>query len=281
MEPLKEFYQPFLKRNWHRPMSLVVLVAVLARLPLALGKWVPALVAAALGSFVWIVTNRIPRAPRGTFGFGVAIRCDSEGQQSKVRADFIERVQSLVQESAQLGSLKFLVFEPRVAERLAEGPAAVRWLARRARLLFLLYGRVRQRELDGQSIHVLDLYGLVGHEEVPKELSDKLAGEFASVLPRRLIIPTDNDFVGFEFTADWVDIAAHYVVGVAAFVSRNLGFAESVLLALEKRLAMRPDVVAPGVKIVASVFQSDSSRSTTKPCRHTHVPMSETVTTIN
>ena len=109
-------------------------------------------------------------------------------------------------------------------------------LTRKTRGLFLVYGTTKLRDIQGKRQHVLELEGLVRHKPIGQEVSQKFSGEFREVLPSTFIISPTSDLLSFRVTAEWIDIAARYIVGVASGFSGDIDYAESLFLDLEKRL---------------------------------------------
>ena len=51
---------------------------------------------ALLGLCLWIWSMHLPKARRGTIGFGVAFVCDTDSQAQKIRTNFVAKMRSLV-----------------------------------------------------------------------------------------------------------------------------------------------------------------------------------------
>jgi len=113
---------------------------------------------------------------------------------------------------------------------------SVRRLLSRSRCKFLIYGVGRIRRQENQEVHVFDLTGVVSHAPIPKSVSTRFAEEFTSLFPTKLLVPIENDFFSFEVTAYWLDVVVRYIVGVAAYYTRDLAYAEELLLSVEQRL---------------------------------------------
>ena len=133
------------------------------------------------------------------------------------------------------------------AERIVDAESA-QLLRIQTGAQFLLFGRVRLRQLNGQDHHVIDLDGAVTHQPVPAAISKWLSTEFAELLPRKLIIQRDNDLFSFEFTSHWAEMVARYVIGIAMAISGDFDYAEhlyrDVLGALQGRDTRRLSIFA-------------------------------------
>src|SRR5207244_3535770 len=96
--------------------------------------------------------------------------------------------------------------------------------------------RVRMRNKDGKPAHLISFEGMVRHRPVPNEVSHALGVDFTKVLPRRVVIERENDAFEFEATSEWTDVSTRYVVGMAALISGDVAYAESLFLYVKQKL---------------------------------------------
>jgi len=243
-----------LKSHWHRKETrffgpLVVFVVACA---LALFGGVKSSVAA-IGALLlaasfwatWSYFNRIPKLRKAIVGIVVGVACETPEHRAKVHSDFVLRLKEVMEG----GTKRFEVLElpPFAARDCQDAASALRYLAK-ARSHFMIYGSVRERALSGKSVHVMHIEGLVRHAPVPDAVRQDLSNDFGHVLPRKVLVPSDGDFLGFEVTSELVDVSARFVIGVAAMISGDLIYAESLLLDVERRLRTRTGEAAPSVR---------------------------------
>ncbi len=55
-------------------------------------------------------------------------------------------------------------------------------------------------------------------------------------MPRRVHVPKENDLFAFQFTSEWADVVARYVIGIASEISGDLDYAERLFLDAKERL---------------------------------------------
>jgi tetratricopeptide (TPR) repeat protein len=78
--------------------------------------------------------------------------------------------------------------------------------------------------------------GIVAHAPAPDEVKKRFSQEFTEVFPRRLLISRENDVFAFEFTAEWMDLVARYVIGIASLLSRDVGYSRSLFEDLQEKV---------------------------------------------
>ena len=67
-------------------------------------------------------------------------------------------------------------------------------------------------------------------------VKNQIAKEFGELFPRRLQISTENDLLSLNFTSDWTECVAKYIIGIASACSSNINYAEHLYRDVEKKL---------------------------------------------
>ncbi len=184
---------------------------------------------------LWAYSNHIPRTPVGRVGLIVAIVADDSQHEKQLRADFIAQLRKLLEPDKDL--TKFFILElPRWACVRCTDPEAATRVLREARGCIMLYGTAKRRRLAGQESHLLEVEGIVLHAPITPEAGAVLSTDFRAVLPPRVYFPVDNDAFAFAATSELTEIAARYVIALAALVSADLRYSEQMLLSVEARL---------------------------------------------
>jgi len=233
---LKELVE-VLETHWTRPMGLViVLILILACIE------IPILIASNASSLIWLITllassaiiyivwrwnRRIPKVKQGKVGFLISLSYETKEEEKIIRNDFILTLRKLIKSGTLGNKFQFIEIPQYMAEKLID-PEDAQELRIKYRADFMLYGQVRVRKLNGKEHHVINLEGIVKHRTIPTYISQKLANEFAELLPRKVTIAPENDLLSFQFTAEWTEIVAKYVIGIAAAVSGEWDYAEEL-----------------------------------------------------
>lgn len=182
----------------------------------------------------WFTAKRIPKTPKGMVGFLVSIECTDDKESEKLREDFVVPLRQLIKSGKTGGDFHFIQLPQHQARKIIDHDDA-KALAARTGAHFILYGRVRLREFEGKEHHIINLDGVVSHKPIPSAASDILAREF-SLLPRRIQTPTDNDYLTLEFTSEWTEKVATYIIGIAAACSGDFDYAETLFRDVQRRL---------------------------------------------
>jgi len=126
------------------------------------------------------------------------------------------------------------------------------WLARRcidgsnakhllsgSRAHMIIYGEVKLRMLDGKESHVLEIDGAVRHAPIGPEVRQAFGNAIREAIPSRVFLSRDNDLLAFVATSEIAELAARYIVAMAAMLSGDFAYAEQLLLSVEQRLRTR------------------------------------------
>lgn len=233
------------------------------KLPLGAYVWLAVVDLLIIGA--WVYTHRLPAGKKGLVALAVAISTEDDRQQRRIKADFIDTLRKLVDEGTLRYRFQVVEVPDFVTAQITCTEDALRY-ACRASWHFMLFGRARLRMLGGKEHHVLNLEGLVRHRPLTDVVSRQLATEFSELMPRDIKIEAENDLLAFEFTAEYVAIVAQYVIGIAAFLSGDLDYAQSLFERVRLTLTARHANIIPLQKIkqrlptrLAEVFGAQAS----------------------
>ena len=224
------------QRNWHKPIGLIftIAAALLFEIPLVNSTKtsgntaiVVYSITAIFSIIIWFYSNRIPKTPKGKVGFVVCIQYPDEKEQKVITEDFIKTLRRLLKGGFIGHTFHFIEIPQHISESINDFDDAYT-LKSMTRSHFLIFGRARLRILNGKECHVLELDGIVGHKPLEKEVSAQLSKEFGELFPRRVHISTENDLLLFNFTSDWTECVAKYIIGIASACSFDINYAEQL-----------------------------------------------------
>jgi len=175
----------------------------------------------------WLWIRRLPKRKKGKVGFAVSLWCSDEEAARKVREDFVLSLQKLIKSGQTGSSFHFIEIPAYRAEKVVDQDDAQE-LRLKTKAHFIIYGRVRTRQIDGTERYFLELDGVVAHKPISNDISQKIAYEFSELLPRKVFLAKENDLLSFQFASEWADVVAKYIIGIAAAISGDLQYAEAL-----------------------------------------------------
>jgi len=232
------------QRHWHKPVGLIFTVAAAILFENFILKSVKApgiyliivySITAIISIVVWFYSNRIPKTPKGKVGFVVCIQCPNEEEEKIIREDFVKTLRKLLKGGKLGRTFHFIEIPKHISQSINDIDDAYT-LRSRTKSHFLIFGRVRLRVLGGKECHIIELDGIVSPKPLAKEISDKLAKEFGELFPRQLQISTENDLLSLNFTSDWTECVAKYIIGIASACSSDINYAENLYSDVENKL---------------------------------------------
>jgi len=233
----------FLERSWYEKKGLVsamVLAAggiagiLLGHLGLSVTLLILLVVEIAI-YVAWRISIQPPKTPDKKLGFLISIHCSDDAERQMLNEDFIQPLRGLLRTGTTGQTFHVMVMPPHIASTIDDIDSA-QALRIKCGAHFMIYGRVRLREINKQQTHVLDLEGIVTHSTDSENMAATLASEFTELMPRRLHVSKENDLLAFQFTSEWADIVARYVIGIASEISGDLDYAEKLFLDAKERL---------------------------------------------
>lgn len=226
----------FARTWWHSPIGLVasvVLAAAISALFAAadLLTGLVFFVCLTIGTvFAWIwTTKRIPRNKKGKIGFAVAIACEEESIEKEVLADFVRGLQAQLKYSNSSDRFHFMAMPASIARKIIE-PEDAYWLQRKSKCQFILFGRVRKRQIGDKPQRIIDLSGLVEHAPLKAPAQERLRKQFKELIPSRVSFDENISVVGLEVTSAWAHVVAKYIIGFATALSGRFDEADGLLV---------------------------------------------------
>lgn len=234
----------FAQRNWHKPIGLIASIIAALTFEILLLNSVKASTTITILVYVltllflfstWIYSNRYPKTHKGKVGFVVCIQFSNDNQKQIIRDDFVTTLRKLLKGGALGHTFHFIEIPKHISDKVFDMEDAHK-LRLKTKSHFLIIGRVRLRTLGGKESHILDLDGIVIHRPLNETASAIISREFRELFPRRLRIATENDLLAFNFTSDWTECVAKYIIGIAASYSTDLNYAERLYRDVQKKL---------------------------------------------
>ncbi len=197
---------------------------------------------------VWLISTKVKRASKGKIGFGVAITTETKKQRKQIASDFVETLRDLLFQGNLRYQFSFIELSQYHSAKIKNAEDAENYL-RTTKCQFLIFGRARIRQIEGKDNHFLNMEGIVAHRHVPEKISKHLGVEFAELFPRKLQLLSENDLFLFEFTSQWVNFVARYIIGIASLISGNVEYAQELFEDLQRKIDQQQTNLPAIVKI--------------------------------
>ena len=232
------------QQNWHKPTGLIFTIVASILFEILLLNNLSASCNTAITVYsitviaciiAWFYSNRIPKAGKGKIGIVVSVQCSDKEQNKLIKEDFINTLRKLIKSGSLGQSFDFIEIPNHISESIKDIEDAYA-LKAKTKSQFLIFGRVRLRRLGGKECHIIELDGIVAHKPLDKETSNRLSKEFHELFPRRINISKENDLLSFNFTSDWTESVAKYIIAIASALSGDLNYAERLYIDVQKKI---------------------------------------------
>lgn len=234
----------FIKDNWYNWSGLVVCEFIMVAVATITMKFVSVpnivtvivdIVIIVILAIIWFFTTRVPRVPDDKVGFAICLSCSDDKVIQLIEEDFIHNLKKSIASSATGNTFHFIQLPRHFANSVSTVDEARKIMAK-MRCHFILYGRVRERNIGGKQQKLIELDGIVAHTPVSTTVTSKLAVEFGELIPRRVMINQENEVFAFELTSEWTETASKYIIAVAAGISGFVDYAEILFREVQQKL---------------------------------------------
>lgn len=259
MEEIIRQILEIIKSRWHRKSSLALLILFVIVLLIwffsgvdigqfTISEVVIGFVIVLAVAVFWMISTRIPKAPKDTIGFALGIVAESPDQQQKIKRDFSQTLQVLLNGSKFRYKFHFIELPNHFVETIYSHTDATKIL-QDSRCSFMVYGKVRTVTLKGQLQQILSLEGIVAHKPVAPEVNKMFSTEFADLFPRRIAISSEGDLFQFEITANIIDTVSKYIIGIAALLSGDIGYSQELFENIQNTQSLNKSTFPGIIKI--------------------------------
>lgn len=169
----------------------------------------------------WIFCRRIPKKRKNSFGFVVSIYCDDSSTEKNFREDFIKTLKIELKDVASGNKFHFIELKNHIAEKLTDKDSALDVL-NKCNGDYLIYGRVRTRDENGEMCHFLDINCAARHTPIPDVVSNRFSQEMDELLPRKIRIEDSKFLESFEITSKWIEATSKYLIGHIRFLAKDI-----------------------------------------------------------
>jgi hypothetical protein len=235
----------FIEARWHTKLGLIILetfvsfsvfcltlnhfsttISILITISICIGILL-----------AWLYSVRIPKTSKNKVGFLVAITCNDIQEKIKIDNDFIEPLHRLIKSGQSGNTFDFIVLNQYQSQKIISNDDAEK-VRLKANAHFMVYGHVRLRNINDVDTHVIELEGIVSHNQVDSNTTTAFSQEFAELLPRRVHASTVNDVIFLQLTSEWTEIVAKYIIATAAALSGDIEYSEQLYKEIKTKLPL-------------------------------------------
>ena len=184
---------------------------------------------------LWTKNRALPKVSDNKLGIVLSFICENDEESHVLTNDFIYPLKKTLNETDAGRHFDVIVLPQHLAKEICTKDDALR-VRQSMGASFILYGRIRTKSLNGKLLHIIDMGGAVGHVPLNKEAQRKLSVEFGELLSSNIRIPKENDWLEFEFTAEYAAIIAHYIIGIASGLSGYIDYSEKLFASAQSML---------------------------------------------
>ncbi len=172
----------------------------------------------------WIFNKlRLPRNSKDKVGIVIAIFSENEAERQKLKADFIFKLKKDLQQEGVLNFSEVFFLKNHFVSEIFESSnpkSQLEKINKKIKAHFYIWGDVKKRpDGDEGEKYFINFQGYVIHKPISQNLSNQISIDFSKVLPAEVNFLEKRSFRGFEASAKIVNLAAKYIIGIAAFVS--------------------------------------------------------------
>ncbi len=195
----------------------------------------------ASGYLLWMLSCRTPRNKPGMIGIALAIKAETEEEHRRIRTDFIQEISRCLSRNETVHPFYVYEIPGHLAPEVNDFEGAAPFL-KKSRGHLLIWGSIRTRTKSKVETYCLTLEGVVTHSIIEHERSQAFSKEMRHAIPAKTEISLANELRGFESTSKSISIGVQYIVAIAAALSGDWVFSQTLLLELQGRIGRPPSV---------------------------------------
>ena len=187
-----------------------------------------------LGLISPVIKSVKKKNPKDKIGIIIGIAAEESDGRDRIENDLIRDLNSYLNSNKLSGV--FNIIKLNDSECKTVNNQNWQKIVEKYKAHLIVYGFVKKRNIDGKENYSLKLYAGILHNPIPVLLSKSISSEFATLFPRKRYFPASEDLLGFEITAEWLAFVVEYMVGIAFFVSGNLGASFKIFEDIDEKI---------------------------------------------
>jgi hypothetical protein len=105
---------------------------------------------------IWLFSIRIPTNKKNHFGFCIAIKSETKSHSDKIKSDFINILQNLLDIKSEVFKYNIVLLPDHLTKKIKNNTKAKQFLFK-TKCHFMIYGFTRVRAINGTDVHLLNI----------------------------------------------------------------------------------------------------------------------------
>lgn len=179
--------------------------------------------------FYWLHNKYYLPRTKKKVGIVISVFTENEVERNQFKADFISSLKKgfLIEGILKFSELLFL--KNHFSEKIINSNDPISLLNQMNKKInanIYIWGDIKKRKEGNEGEkYFLNFQGYVFHKPISLLQSSKLAIEFSNSLPYEINFLENRSFKGFKFSAELINFAIKYILGIASFVSMEIDLA--------------------------------------------------------
>lgn len=185
----------------------------------------------------YFLRSKLPRNKPNKIGVLISLRTENDKEKSRLKNDLVKRLRELIHTNRLSEEIEVIFANNHQAERLEplfvevaaelvkpyekRNPNVIkRWakIGGKMGCHFHVYGSIKERQ-RGRNTYVIDTNMMVSHAPLDTEARQQIARDVTNVWGSQFTFAETVEYHGFNFAAEYIYVAAKYIIGCAAFAS--------------------------------------------------------------
>ncbi|MCR5436714.1 MAG: hypothetical protein K6E97_06595, partial [Treponema sp.] len=169
---------------------------------------------------VWFFSNRIKKVEKNKIGIIYAFQVENSVQEKHLKSSFYNEVTNITS-AINNSEIQSIFLSDYHARQIRDNKKYAEKLINKTKANIILYGKIEQRKSNNEDIYNISFNTIVRHNSVPIYISDAIANEMRSVLPRSINFAIKNEFNCFRYSSNQIGFAINFIIGIAYYYSKR------------------------------------------------------------
>ncbi|MEK7567948.1 MAG: tetratricopeptide repeat protein [Patescibacteria group bacterium] len=201
----------------------------------------------------------VPKNKPLEIGIIIAIKTENNKEKIRLENDLIAGLNEYLDKSKLSNRFNIINYPESISSKIINSETAKLYL-NRSRAHLIVFGSLAERNINGENNYIFKLQGLVRHVPIKGSVKRRLAEDFSTSLPNKLVFPETKELLGFELTKDLLGYVIKFISGSAAQVSGDKNISYKLFKELSSELPIIQKVNGVENPIVTEIIKRNRFR---------------------